>query len=79
MMVISLCFWTADSSGQSAGQLPQWRLRIFIRRGHAEIRKWKDPDTLAAKIPPNPKGPIDVPWIQARTSAPIDPATPFPP
>ena len=47
--------------------------------GHAEIRKWKDPDTLANKIPPNPKGPRDVPWIQVRTSAPIDPATPFPP
>ena len=47
--------------------------------GHAEIRKWKDPDTLAKKMPLNPRGPVDVPWIQARTSAPIDPATPFPP
>ena len=47
--------------------------------GHAEIRKWRDPDTLAKKLPPNPRGPTDVPWIQVRTSAPIDPATPFPP
>ena len=47
--------------------------------GHAEIRKWKDPDTLSKKIPPNPKGPTDVPWIQVRTSAPINPTGPFPP
>jgi prepilin-type N-terminal cleavage/methylation domain-containing protein/prepilin-type processing-associated H-X9-DG protein len=47
--------------------------------GHAEIRKWRDPDTLAGRIPANPKGTNDVPWIQVRTSAPKDPATPFPP
>jgi prepilin-type N-terminal cleavage/methylation domain-containing protein/prepilin-type processing-associated H-X9-DG protein len=47
--------------------------------GHAEIKKWKDPDTLAKKIPPAPKGPRDVPWTQIRTSAPKDPSTPFPP
>jgi prepilin-type N-terminal cleavage/methylation domain-containing protein/prepilin-type processing-associated H-X9-DG protein len=47
--------------------------------GHAEIRKWRDADTRAVHIPPNPRGTNDVPWIQARTSAPIDPATPFPP
>ena len=47
--------------------------------GHAEIRKWRDPDTLAKKIVQNPKGPIDVPWIQIRTSAPINASTPFPP
>ncbi|MHB8520129.1 MAG: type II secretion system protein [Limisphaerales bacterium] len=47
--------------------------------GHAEIKSWKDPDTRAKKIPPNPKGPNDVPWIQVRTSAPINPSTPFPP
>ncbi|PYJ57441.1 MAG: hypothetical protein DME24_19135 [Verrucomicrobia bacterium] len=47
--------------------------------GHAEIRKWRDPDTLAKKIPANPKGPNDVPWTQIRTSAPINPNTPFPP
>ena len=47
--------------------------------GHAEIRKWVDPDTLASKIPTNPTGPRDVPWIQVRTSAPKDESAPFPP
>jgi prepilin-type N-terminal cleavage/methylation domain-containing protein/prepilin-type processing-associated H-X9-DG protein len=47
--------------------------------GHAEIRKWLDPDTLASKIPANPTGPRDVPWIQQRTSAPKDRGAPFPP
>jgi prepilin-type N-terminal cleavage/methylation domain-containing protein/prepilin-type processing-associated H-X9-DG protein len=47
--------------------------------GHAETRKWRDPDTLAKKIPANPMGPNDVPWIQLRTSAPIDASSPFPP
>jgi prepilin-type N-terminal cleavage/methylation domain-containing protein/prepilin-type processing-associated H-X9-DG protein len=37
--------------------------------GHAEIRKWLDPDTLGPKVPASPKGPRDVPWIQERTSA----------
>jgi prepilin-type N-terminal cleavage/methylation domain-containing protein/prepilin-type processing-associated H-X9-DG protein len=46
--------------------------------GHSEIHKWKDPDTLAVVKPPSPKGPRDVPWMQIRTSAPINPATPFP-
>ncbi|MDA1273605.1 MAG: type II secretion system protein [Verrucomicrobia bacterium] len=47
--------------------------------GHAEIRKWVDPDTLSAKIVANPMGSRDVPWIQVRTSAPKDLSTPFPP
>src|SRR5438552_4965513 len=47
--------------------------------GHAEIRKCPDPHTLSKKIPANPKGPNDVPWTQIRTSAPINPNTPFPP
>jgi prepilin-type N-terminal cleavage/methylation domain-containing protein/prepilin-type processing-associated H-X9-DG protein len=46
--------------------------------GHSETHKWKDPDTLATVKTPSPKGPRDVPWIQLRTSAPINPATPFP-
>ena len=41
--------------------------------GHAEIRKWVDPDTLAPKPPLNPRGPNDVPWIQERTSAKMGP------
>jgi len=47
--------------------------------GHAEIRKWADPDTLSKKIVANPKGPRDVPWIQWRTSAPIREDLPWPP
>jgi len=52
--------------------------------GHAEIHKWLDPGTLKA-IPPNSRpsgayiGPRDVLWTQIRTSAPINPNTPFPP
>jgi len=39
--------------------------------GHAEVRKWVDRDTLAKNVPPAPRGPRDVPWIQERTSAAI--------
>jgi prepilin-type N-terminal cleavage/methylation domain-containing protein/prepilin-type processing-associated H-X9-DG protein len=41
--------------------------------GHAEIRKWVDPDTLAPKIVPDPRGPNDVPWMQQRSSAKMGP------
>lgn len=47
--------------------------------GHAEIRKWVDPDTLSKKIVATPKGPRDVPWTQLRTSAPIDETVVYPP
>ena len=47
--------------------------------GHAEIRKWKDPDSLSKKIVANAKGPTDVPWLQVRTSVPIKDGTPWPP
>ena len=47
--------------------------------GHAEIRKWRDPDTLSKKIVANPMGPHDVPWIQVRTSSPIKSDAPWPP
>jgi prepilin-type N-terminal cleavage/methylation domain-containing protein/prepilin-type processing-associated H-X9-DG protein len=46
--------------------------------GHSEIKKWRDPDTLATVKPASPKGPNDVPWIQVRASAPIDPTRKFP-
>jgi len=39
--------------------------------GHGEIHKWLDPDTLGPKVPANPNGPRDVPWIQERTSVAI--------
>ena len=45
--------------------------------GHSEIHKWMDPDTLALTKPTSPRGPRDVPWMQVRTSAPINPAWPF--
>ncbi len=38
--------------------------------GHAEIRKWRDPDTLKPGLQGVRVSPRDVPWIQARTSAP---------
>jgi len=47
--------------------------------GHSEIRKWRDPDTLAQHPPPNPVGPNDAPWIQFRASAAKNPATRYPP
>jgi prepilin-type N-terminal cleavage/methylation domain-containing protein/prepilin-type processing-associated H-X9-DG protein len=47
--------------------------------GHAEIKKWKDPDTLSKKIVANPRGTNDVPWTQVRTSAPKDETAPWPP
>ena len=46
--------------------------------GHSETHKWKDPDTLAVNKSANPQGPHDVPWMQLRTSAPIDPTARFP-
>jgi prepilin-type N-terminal cleavage/methylation domain-containing protein/prepilin-type processing-associated H-X9-DG protein len=47
--------------------------------GHAEIRKWLDPDTRSKKIVSAPKGPRDVPWIQVRTTAPLNSTAPWPP
>lgn len=47
--------------------------------GHAEIRKWMDPDTLSKKIVASPTGPRDVPWIQVRTSSPVKSGVPWPP
>ncbi len=52
---------------------------ISFADGHAEIRKWRDPDTLSARIVSNPTGPTDVPWMQLRTSAPKDPSRKYPP
>lgn len=46
--------------------------------GHSETHRWRDPDTLAINKPANPVGPHDVPWIQIRTSAPLDPNAKFP-
>ena len=47
--------------------------------GHAETRKWRDPDTLAAHPPGTPKSPRDAPWVQYRATAPKNPGFPYPP
>ena len=47
--------------------------------GHAEVHKWRDPDTLSKKIVSNPMGRIDVPWLQIRTTEPKDPLAVWPP
>jgi prepilin-type N-terminal cleavage/methylation domain-containing protein/prepilin-type processing-associated H-X9-DG protein len=49
--------------------------------GHSEIKKWLDPDSKLAHINPSIvyKGPRDVPWMQLRASAPINPNLPYPP
>jgi prepilin-type processing-associated H-X9-DG protein len=39
--------------------------------GHAEIKKWLDPDTLRPGLAGSRKAPRDVPWIQERASRPI--------
>jgi prepilin-type N-terminal cleavage/methylation domain-containing protein/prepilin-type processing-associated H-X9-DG protein len=36
--------------------------------GHAEVKKWLDPDTLRKGTGGTRKGPRDVPWLQQRTS-----------
>ena len=36
--------------------------------GHAEIKRWIDPDTLRPGTAGTRKGPHDVPWIQERAS-----------
>lgn len=47
--------------------------------GHSEVHKWQDRDTLSQKIVANPMGPRDVPWIQIRTTAPLNSTAPWPP
>ena len=47
--------------------------------GHAEVHKWKEPDTLSKSIVAGPMGPNDVPWIQVRTTEPIDDNAVWPP
>jgi len=64
--------------GNDPGNFHNGACGLSFVDGHSEIHRWMDPDTLAVKKSPSPKGPRDVPWIQVRTSAPINPATPFP-
>jgi prepilin-type N-terminal cleavage/methylation domain-containing protein/prepilin-type processing-associated H-X9-DG protein len=47
--------------------------------GHAETKKWIDPDSLKAHVVANPMGPHDVPWVQLRASAPKNIAKAYPP
>lgn len=64
--------------GNDPGNFHNGACGLSFADGHSEIHKWQDPDTLAKVKPTSPKGPRDVPWLQVRTSAPINPATPFP-
>ena len=47
--------------------------------GHSEIKKWRDPATLAAHPAATPLSPHDAPWVQLRASAPRNASTPYPP
>ncbi len=47
--------------------------------GHAEIKKWRDPDTLALHPPAYPLSPRDAPWVQFRATAPKNPLMTYPP
>ncbi len=47
--------------------------------GHGETKKWQDPVTLAPHIGASATAPHDVPWTQARASAPKNPAMVWPP
>lgn len=47
--------------------------------GHAEVHKWRDPDTLSKKIVTGPSGPNDVPWLQIRTTEPKSANAVWPP
>jgi prepilin-type processing-associated H-X9-DG protein len=64
--------------GNDPGSYHNGACGLAFADGHSEIRKWLDPDTLAVNKPPSPKGPRDLPWLQVRTSAPIDPNARFP-
>jgi prepilin-type N-terminal cleavage/methylation domain-containing protein/prepilin-type processing-associated H-X9-DG protein len=73
LVVFNTIIW-----GNDPGNFHNGACGLSFADGHSEIHKWLDPDTLAVRKPTSPKGPRDVPWIQVRTSAPINPATPFP-
>ncbi len=64
--------------GNDPGNYHNGACGLSFADGHSEIKRWRDPDTLAIVKPPSPKGPRDVPWLQLRASAPIDPLKPFP-
>ena len=62
--------WPANYHNGAAG--------LSFTDGHGEIKKWRDPGTLAPHLG-SAAAPNDVPWLQLRTSAPIDPSIPWPP
>jgi prepilin-type N-terminal cleavage/methylation domain-containing protein/prepilin-type processing-associated H-X9-DG protein len=47
--------------------------------GHSEIKKWKDPATLALHPWLVPISPHDSPWVQFRATAPKNESTVYPP
>ncbi len=73
LVVFNTLIW-----GNDPGNYHNGACGLSFADGHSETHKWQDPDTLAINKPPSPKGPRDVPWLQVRTSAPINPDTPFP-
>lgn len=64
--------------GNDPGNYHNGACGLSFADGHAEIKRWRDPDTLAIVKPTSPKGPRDLPWLQFRASAPIDPNRVFP-
>lgn len=64
--------------GNDPGNYHNGACGLSFADGHSEIKRWRDPDTLAIVKPTSPKGPRDVPWLQLRASAPIDPTKRFP-
>lgn len=64
--------------GNDPGNYHNGACGLSFADGHSEIKRWRDPDTLAIVKPASPKGPRDLPWLQLRTSAPIDPNKTFP-
>jgi prepilin-type N-terminal cleavage/methylation domain-containing protein/prepilin-type processing-associated H-X9-DG protein len=73
LVVFNTIIW-----GNDPGNFHNGACGLSFVDGHSEIHRWQDPDTLAVVKPASPKGPRDVPWLQVRTSAPLNPATPFP-
>jgi prepilin-type N-terminal cleavage/methylation domain-containing protein/prepilin-type processing-associated H-X9-DG protein len=73
LVVFNTLIW-----GNDPGVYHNGACGLSFADGHSEIHRWRDPDTLANVKPASPKGPHDVPWMQLRASAPVNPNTPFP-
>jgi prepilin-type N-terminal cleavage/methylation domain-containing protein/prepilin-type processing-associated H-X9-DG protein len=65
-------FWANDPGIYHGGACG-----LSFADGHSEIHKWRDPNTLA-RVKVTYTAPNDSRWLQIRSTAPINPATPFP-